>query len=73
MERHLIFPTQDEFEDSINRLHPSLRDGFVSLPGGESMLTLEQLDAVFGGDRRALRDMVKLIFQMPETDHNIVG
>jgi hypothetical protein len=37
------------------------------------MLTLEQLDAVFGGDRRALRDMVKLIFQMPETDHNIVG
>jgi len=50
-------------ENGLDRLHPSLRDSFVSLPGGSSMLTPEQLDAIFGGDRRALRDIAKLIFQ----------
>jgi hypothetical protein len=34
------------------------------------MLTPAQLDAVFGGDRRALRDMAKLIFQTLETTQN---
>ncbi|MDX2138168.1 MAG: hypothetical protein SF123_08730 [Chloroflexota bacterium] len=54
------------------RLHPSLRDSFVSLPGNGTILTPEQLDAIFGGDRRALRDIAKLVFQMPETDHNTI-
>ena len=58
-------------EDSLLRLlHPSLRATFVSLPGGDSMLTPEQLDAIFGGDLRALRDMAKLVFQTPTKDHN---
>lgn len=43
-------------------LHPSLREKFVSLPGGSEVLTPEQLDAVFGGDRGALRDLARLIF-----------
>ncbi|MDX2141336.1 MAG: hypothetical protein SF123_24840 [Chloroflexota bacterium] len=53
---------QPEQACDVERLHPSLRATFVSLPGGDSMLTPEQLDAIFGGDRRALRDMTKLIF-----------
>jgi len=59
-----------EQPNDLNRLHPSLRETFVSLPGGDSMLTPEQLDAVFGGDRRALRDMAKLLFQTLEIEQN---
>ena len=65
-------PTDAMFEEDPmwGQLHPSLRATFVSLPGRDSMLTPEQLDAVFGGDRRALRDMVKLVFQTPPTEPN---
>ena len=48
---------------ALDWLHPSLRETFVSLPGGEELLTPEQLDALFGGDHRALRDMASLLFQ----------
>jgi hypothetical protein len=61
---------QPEQSNDLDRLHPSLRATFISLPGGDSMLTSEQLDAIFGGDRRALRDMAKLVFQTPETEQN---
>jgi hypothetical protein len=61
---------QPEQPNDLDRLHPSLRATFVSLPGGDSMLTPEQLDAIFGGDRRALRDMAKLLFQTLETEQN---
>jgi hypothetical protein len=65
-------PTDAIFEDDplLGRLHPSLRETYLSLPGGDSMLTPEQLDAIFGGDRRALRDMAKLVFQTPTTESN---
>lgn len=65
-------PTDAMFKENPmwGRLHPSLRATFVSLPGGDSMLTPEQLDAVFGGDLRALRDMAKLVFQTPPTEPN---
>ena len=65
-------PTETMFEEGplLRRLHPSLRATFVSLPGGDSMLTPEQLDAVFGGDLRALRDMAKLVFQTSTTEPN---
>jgi hypothetical protein len=42
-------------------LQPSLREKFVNLPGGSEVLTPEQLDAVFGGDRGTLRDLARLI------------
>ena len=71
MEHQTQDHTQSENECNLERLHPSLRDTFVSLPGGHNMLTPEQLDAVFGGDRRALRDMAKLLFQSLETEQNI--
>lgn len=70
MERAKQNTAQPEQSNDLGRLHPSLRATFVSLPGGDSMLTPEQLDAIFGGDRRALRDMAKLIFQTPETEQN---
>lgn len=73
MEHTAQINAQPEQTHDLDRLHPSLRETFVSLPGGDSMLTPEQLDAVFGGDRRALRDMAKLIFKMDETEHNKVG
>jgi len=64
--------TYSQKEITLDCLHPSLRETFVSLPGGDSMLTPEQLDSLFGGDRRALRDMAQLIFKTDKTDDNKV-
>ena len=50
------------------RVHPSLRASFVPLPGVDIVLTDEQLDAVFGGDLEALRDMLRLVRQSSESD-----
>jgi hypothetical protein len=61
---------QPEQENQLERLHSSLRETFVSLPGGGSLLTPEQLDAVLGGDRRAIHDIAKLLFQTREIDQN---
>ncbi|HML22571.1 MAG TPA: hypothetical protein PKD09_13035 [Aggregatilinea sp.] len=47
----------------MQRLHPSLRDSFVLLPPAGTMLTHEQLEAVFGGDLRGLRDLAKLVYK----------
>lgn len=70
MERARQSTAQPAQSNDPERLHPSLRDSYVSLPGGDSMLTPEQLDVVFGGDRRALRDIAKLLFQTLETEQN---
>ncbi|MBK8022303.1 MAG: hypothetical protein IPK19_12955 [Chloroflexi bacterium] len=67
------FGNNGSFQDGHHdRLHPELQSSFVSLPGGGTQLTSEQLDAVFGGDRRALRDIAKLIYQTAKTDQNTV-
>jgi hypothetical protein len=50
------------------RVHPSLRASFVPLPGVNTVLTDEQLDAVFGGDLDALRDMLRLVRQSSAND-----
>lgn len=50
-------------QDIMERLHPSLRESFVLLPPAGTTLTQEQLEAVFAGDLRRLRDMVKLVYK----------
>ena len=47
----------------LEQIHPSLRDSFVALPPLGTPLTEEQLQAVFGGDLRALRDLWLLAYQ----------
>jgi hypothetical protein len=50
------------------RLHPSLQESFVALPPAGIRLTPEQLEAVFGGDLRGLREMARLVFQPGESE-----
>lgn len=50
----------------MERLHPSLRESFVPLPPKGIRLTQKQLDAVFAGDLRALRDLVRLAYKSSE-------
>lgn len=47
----------------LEQIHPSLRDSFMALPPLGTPLTEEQLQAVFGGDVRALRDLWLLAYQ----------
>lgn len=49
---------------ALDWLHPSLRETFVSLPGGEELLTPEQIDAIFGGDLHAIGDVCKPIWSV---------
>ncbi len=42
------------------RLHPSLRENYVALPPAGEALSDEQLAAVFGGDLRAIGDVLRL-------------
>lgn len=44
----------------LERLHPSLRAKFVPLPKATDLLTDEQLTEIFGGDWKALRDVIRL-------------
>lgn len=44
----------------LERLHPSLRANFVPLPEINSSLTDEQLAEIFGGDWKALHDVIRL-------------
>ena len=46
--------------DYLERLHPSLRANFVPLPETNSSLTDEQLAEIFGGDWKALHDVIRL-------------
>jgi|GEM_PF-3026456 len=47
--------------DLIETLHPSLRATFTPLPQAGEPLTDEQLAAIFSGDLKALKDVVRLI------------
>ena len=51
----------------VEHLHPSLREGFVALPPAGTRLTPSQLEAVFGGDLRGLREMARLVYQTGES------
>ena len=44
----------------LARIHPSLRVNFVPLPEINSALTDEQLAEIFGGDWKALHDVIRL-------------
>jgi hypothetical protein len=44
----------------LERLHPSLRANFVPLPEVNNLLTDKQLSEIFGGDWKALRDVIRL-------------
>jgi hypothetical protein len=50
----------------MERLHPSLRESFVPLPPVGTTLTQAQLDAVFAGDLRVLRDLARLAYKSCE-------
>jgi hypothetical protein len=50
----------------IERLHPSLKESFVPLPPKGTRLTPIQLEAVFAGDLRALRDLARLAYKSGE-------
>ncbi len=50
-------------QEIIERLHPSLRENFVLLPPAGTILTPKQLEAIFGGDLRGLRDLAQLAYQ----------
>ena len=48
------------------RLHPSLKESFVFLPPVGTRLNEDQLAAVFAGDLRVLRDLVRLAYKSSE-------
>ena len=50
----------------MEHLHPSLREGFVALPPAGTRLTPSQLEAVFAGDLRALRELARLAYKSGE-------
>lgn len=50
----------------VERLHPSLKESFVPLPPKGTRLTPQQLEAVFAGDLRALRDLARLAYKSSE-------
>jgi len=52
------------------RLHPSLRENYVALPPAGEPLTDAQLTSVFGGDLRAIGDVLRLGI-VKRTDENI--
>ena len=49
--------------DVAVRVHESLRESFTPLPPKGTALSPEQLQAVFGGDLRALKDMARLTWK----------
>ena len=59
-----------EPEKADNRLpvHLSLQASFVALPPAGTVLSPEQLQAIFGGDVRALRDLAQLAYKSDETE-----
>ncbi len=55
-------------QEIMERLHPSLRESFVPLPPAGTILTSQQLEAIFGGDLRGLRDLARLAYQSDKTE-----
>jgi hypothetical protein len=58
----------DDDDKHPQQLHPSLHVSFVALPPAGISLTPEQLQAIFGDDVRALRDLAQLAYKSDETD-----
>jgi hypothetical protein len=65
---HKASKTVQEYQSMVEKLHPSLRESFVLLPPPGTRLTVEQLEAVFGGDLRGLRELARLAYQPGKTD-----
>jgi hypothetical protein len=53
-------PNQPIEGDHLARIHPSLKANFVPLPEINSSLTDKQLAEIFGGDWKALHDVIRL-------------
>lgn len=49
--------------EALEQLHPSLKESFVPLPPKGTRLTPEQMEAVFAGDLRGLRDLARLAYK----------
>jgi hypothetical protein len=45
-------------QEILSKLHPTLRKSFTALPD-DAPLSKQQLRALFGGDLKALRDLLK--------------
>lgn len=54
--------------DVAVRVHESLRESFTPLPPKGTVLSPEQLQAVFGGDLKALKDMARLTRKSRKSD-----
>jgi hypothetical protein len=52
--------------EGLEYLHPTLRESFVALPPSGIRLTQSQLNAVFAGDLRVLRDLARLVYKSSE-------
>lgn len=59
---------QDDDNTPVEHLHPSLQASFVPLPKAGETLTPHQLQAIFGGDLRAIYDLAQLAYSENETD-----
>lgn len=62
-QKSIAAPDQAKENNYLDRLHPSLKANFVPLPEANNMLTDKQLGEIFGGDWKALRDVVRLARQ----------
>jgi hypothetical protein len=58
-------------EDDLQRLHPSLRAGFIPLPYDASQLTAEHIRAIFEPEAidGFLRELVRAIAKADKGDH----
>lgn len=54
--------------DVAVRVHESLRESFTPLPPKGTVLSPEQLQAVFGGDLKALKEMARLTRKSRKSD-----
>ena len=63
-------PNTEPTSDIAVRVHESLRESFTPLPPKGTVLSPEQLQAVFGGDLKALKEMARLTRkpQKPDPD-----
>jgi hypothetical protein len=64
----LVLLEPDDDDKHSKQLHPSLQVSFVALPPAGISLTPEQLQAIFGGDVRVLRDLAQLAYKSDETE-----
>ena len=56
---------QKKNEIDMERINPDLRDKIVFIPAKRKSLSLEAVEAFFGGDMTALQDITKLAKQQP--------